>query len=493
LSKILTVNQLIKRVKKKKFSLVHGVFDLIHIGHKKHFDIARSYTDFLVVSLTSDRFVRKGPNRPVFSEQFRAEMVATFENVDAVVINDDVTSINLINKIKPNYYFKGNDYKNFKNDITNNIQKEINAVENNNGKVIFTDDVQFSSSEIINTNLLNLNVKDNKKFKSNCLKALNDIKNLSVCIIGEIIFDKYVYCSELEKPSKEMIQAVERKNEKLYLGGSFAIAKNISEFCKNIDLYIAGNFNKKIINILKKNKNDNVNLKIYKDEFNTITKTRFINFSGRKLFEIYERDGKSRKFNSRLFYNNLKKEIKKYDLVILSDFGHGFINDDLSMLIQKSAKFLSINAQTNADNRGFNLITKYFKANNIVIDQPEIRLALSDREKSISNLSIQLMKKIKTKSLMITMGKDGIHLSTILKKNKVNEFKLPAFEKKPIDTMGAGDAVFGICSLLAAKKINPEITIFLSNIFGSIATKILGHEDYIKKIEVTKSIQYMLK
>ena len=161
--------------------------------------------------ITSDRYVRKGPNRPMFSEDYRAEMISSFENVDAVVINDDVTSINLINKVKPNFYFKGNDYKNFKNDITNNIQKEINAVERNNGKIIFTDDVQFSSSKIINTNLTQLNVRNNQKFKDKCIKALDDIKNLKVCIIGEMIFDKYVYCSELEKPSKEMIQAVERK------------------------------------------------------------------------------------------------------------------------------------------------------------------------------------------------------------------------------------------------------------------------------------------
>lgn len=493
MSKILTINQLAKKLKKKKFSLVHGVFDIIHIGHKKHFDIARSYTGFLVVSITSDRYVRKGPNRPMFSEDYRAEMISSFENVDAVVINDDVTSINLINKVKPSFYFKGNDYKNFKNDITNNIQKEINAVERNKGKVIFTDDVQFSSSKIINTNLTQLNVRNNQKFKDKCIKALDDIKNLKVCIIGEMIFDKYVYCSELEKPSKEMIQAVERKNEKLYFGGSFAIAKNISEFCKSVDLFIGGNFKREIIKKLNENKNQNINLKIFKNNFNTITKTRFINFSGRKLFEIYERDGKDRKFDSKLFEQSIKKQIKNYDLVILSDFGHNFINKNLSNIVQKDAKFLSINTQTNSDNRGFNLITKYSRANNIVIDQPEIRLALSDREKSISLLSKELMKKINTKNLMVTMGKDGIHLVSKIKKNKIAELQLPAFEKKPLDTMGAGDAVFGICSLLSAAKVDPETTIFVSNIFGSIATKILGHENYIKKIEVTKSIQYMLK
>ena len=59
--------------------------------------------------------------------------------------------------------------------------------------------------------------------------------------------------------------------------------------------------------------------------------------------------------------------------------------------------------------------------------------------------------------------------------------------------MGAGDAVFGISSLLFKKKVDPKVIVFISNIFGALATKILGHENYIKKIEVEKSIQYLLK
>ena len=108
MSKIYKIKELQNKLKNKEFSLVHGVFDVIHVGHKKHFDVAKSYSDFLVVSITSDKYVRKGPGRPVFNQNLRAEMLSSFENVDAVFINDDVTSINLINKIKPKYYFKGN-------------------------------------------------------------------------------------------------------------------------------------------------------------------------------------------------------------------------------------------------------------------------------------------------------------------------------------------------------------------------------------------------
>ena len=58
---------------KKKIVLCHGVFDLIHIGHLKHFNTAKKFGDILVVSITSDSNVKKGPGRPIFSEKISTE------------------------------------------------------------------------------------------------------------------------------------------------------------------------------------------------------------------------------------------------------------------------------------------------------------------------------------------------------------------------------------------------------------------------------------
>ena len=65
----------------------HGVFDLLHVGHVRHFEQARKLGDVLVVTLTPDRFVNKGTNRPAFTETLRAEVVASLGTVDYVAIN----------------------------------------------------------------------------------------------------------------------------------------------------------------------------------------------------------------------------------------------------------------------------------------------------------------------------------------------------------------------------------------------------------------------
>ena len=76
-----------ERTKGKKIVLCHGVFDLLHIGHIRHFKEAKNFGDILVVTLTPDQFVNKGPNRPFFNEQLRLEAIASLDAVDFVSLN----------------------------------------------------------------------------------------------------------------------------------------------------------------------------------------------------------------------------------------------------------------------------------------------------------------------------------------------------------------------------------------------------------------------
>ena len=76
------------RAKNKKIVLCHGVFDLVHLGHIKHFQSAKSYGDYLVVSLTVDRFIKKGPGRPLFKEQQRMDFLSHIRLIDKVILSE---------------------------------------------------------------------------------------------------------------------------------------------------------------------------------------------------------------------------------------------------------------------------------------------------------------------------------------------------------------------------------------------------------------------
>lgn len=133
----------------KRVVLCHGCFDLMHIGHIWHFEEARQYGDVLVVTVTPDRYINKGPNRPVFPENLRAETLAGLSVVDYVAINKWASAVETIKLIRPHYFVKGPDYQQTTARVNPNILAEIEAVQQVGGEVTFTSGEKLSSTEIL--------------------------------------------------------------------------------------------------------------------------------------------------------------------------------------------------------------------------------------------------------------------------------------------------------------------------------------------------------
>lgn len=115
--KICDLAQLMQKVeawKKAKQQIVftNGCFDLLHAGHVTYLEAAKKRGDKLILGLNTDRSVSaiKGPSRPVVHENDRARVLAALESVDAVILFDEDTPLNLIKRIQPNIIAKGSDY-----------------------------------------------------------------------------------------------------------------------------------------------------------------------------------------------------------------------------------------------------------------------------------------------------------------------------------------------------------------------------------------------
>ena len=114
-NKIKSLNNLVKQLSKlskyTKIVLCHGVFDLLHIGHIKYFQEAKSFGDLLVVTITADKHISK---KRVFSfdEDVRAKQLASNEVIDNVAIIDEASAVTAIELLKPDYYVKGKEYEN---------------------------------------------------------------------------------------------------------------------------------------------------------------------------------------------------------------------------------------------------------------------------------------------------------------------------------------------------------------------------------------------
>ncbi len=134
--KIKSLNSILRivsqlRSHRKIIGFTNGCFDILHPGHIDYLGKAKRYVDVLIVGLNSDSSVRKikGNTRPFNNQQDRAKVIAGLEAVDYIVIFDSPTPYEIISKIKPDYLFKGGDWK--KNKV---VGREI--VESYGGKVV---------------------------------------------------------------------------------------------------------------------------------------------------------------------------------------------------------------------------------------------------------------------------------------------------------------------------------------------------------------------
>jgi len=507
-NKILDIKKLLIKVKslktnKKKIVLSHGVFDLVHAGHILHFQESKKLGDILIVSLTADNYVNKGPNRPIFSLRERIESIAQIDCVDYVVSNYSPTSIPMINLIKPNIYSKGLEYKKYSDDLTGNIIKEKKAVKKNGGAINFTKASIFSSSKIINNSSLNLTnsqqnflskIKKNGNIKFQKIqREIDSLKKLKILIIGETMVDKYIFCETLGKSGKDSYLALRELNSEKYVGGTLAIAKNLSSFCRKITVLSYLGEKKEEEKFLTKNLDKNINFKfIKKKSSKTIVKTRFVEtINNTKLMGAQTLNDKLlNNQQEKQFKNLVDREILKHDIVIVSDYGHGLITDKLAKIIMRKAKFLAVNAQINAANVGFHTISKYKNSNLVIINENELRHEMRDKEKDLNLLLRDLSKKISTDYLAVTSGQEGVRVFDKIK-NFIKE--CPAFTFQVKDKIGAGDTLLALLSPLIFKKFDLDFSMFVASLAAADNVQNIANSKSINKTQILKSLQSYIK
>ena len=499
--KILDFNKLAllkKKNPKLKIGLAHGVFDLFHFGHLKHLKVAKSKCDILVVSITGSRFIKKGPNRPYYNNDERIELLSSLDFVDYIYLSNEATAENIIKKIKPNIYFKGNEYKDKKNDVSGKILDEIKTLKKNKGKIIFTNEKKLSSSNLLNNfflrnkNQIDAIDKIKKKYDlTKIKKVFEKISKLNVLVVGDIIIDRYYFCESLGKSPKEDLISVKNNKFETYGGGIIATANHISNFVKKTTLLTTigeSESNKSFIKFINKNIKKHIyNVKGYK----TIEKNRFLETaSKRKLFQNLTND--FIRVNSNLekkLLNFLDKNIKSFDLVLINDFGHGLLTKKIRKLIEKKSNYLALNCQTNSSNNGYNFITKYKRANFITLDEPEARLSTQKRFADLKEISQILKKQINFNVCSITRGEKGC---VVFEKKSKSIIHCPVLSEKVEDTLGAGDSFFAISSLFALIDKDPSLIGFIGNASGAIKVSYLGHRKYLDKVSLLSFIKSLM-
>ena len=484
----------------KKIVHCHGVFDLLHIGHIKHFEEARTFGDVLIVSITPDEFVNKGPGRPAFTTSLRLESLASLESIDYVFANKWPTAEDTIKIIKPDIYCKGPDYKDHLADITGKINDEEVAIHFVGGEIVYTDDITFSSSSLLNKfgDLYSLEqesfIQDllaKNSFESIKIK-LEKIEKLKVLIIGETIIDQYIFCEALGKSGKEPVLVLRDLETQKYLGGALAIARHLSGFCSNVSLLSFLGEDNEYKSFIEEDIEDNIHLNLLtKSNAPTIVKRRFVDSIDRKkILGVYSiNDDALNKEEEANFLESFDKLSKEHDLVIVSDYGHGIITPKIAEYISKTDKFISLNAQVNAANIGTHSIRKYHDINCLIINANELWHEMRERDGDLEKLALKLKKIIKADYITVTKGKDGAFLFN----NKKEPVDCPGFAVEVVDKIGSGDALLALLSVCLYSKIDDDLSLFIASLAAAQSVESIGNSKPVNKVTLLKTISHFLK
>lgn len=492
----------VHRQEGSKIVLCNGVFDLLHPGHIAHLQAAKAMGDILVVSLTASTYVNRGPGRPIFSDELRQSSLAALGCVDYVIVTPKVTALEVIEKVRPHIYCKGDEYADAEKDVTKNIEKEANLVSKYGGEIRYTSEITFSSTRLIN-NYLNVLPAELKEYVQafgdrysleEVAAGVDRMQSLKVLVLGEIIIDEFVSCRVQGLTSKGRAPSTRFLKQEQHLGGVFAVARHLANFAGSVAVASAIG-NEESVGQLVEMHRGSLELDLQKIEgYSTITKRRYIeekNDGGQsQLFaiNIIDEEGISPTGRQKLFAS-LEKTLGSYDLVLLVDYGHGLIDSALIELVREKANFLALNCQTNSANYGYNPITKYQRADTFCLDERELRLAYSDRSGDSTELLKQLQKHLGAKECWLTLAASG---SLAIESDGIIE-KTPAMTQQVKDTTGAGDAFFALASLSAKLGLPISMGSFLGNIAAALAANVLGNQKPVEKARLLKYATTLLK
>lgn len=503
--KIESVESLVKqlaelRVQGRRIVQCDGIFDLVHIGHIRHLEAARNAGDFLFVTVTPDRRVNRGPNRPVFSLELRMEALASLEIVDAVVANVWSSAAEAILNLQPDIFARGPDYQHPDPTVRDSLLAEQAAIEDVKGQYLITRDLSYRSIEVVGQRFSPMSHDAREylhAFKARhsvgeVLQWLDKARELHVVVVGEAIIDEYQYVEAIGKSSKEPVLATRKLNGEKFAGGALAVANNIAEFVPEVELISLLGSDDENAALAKSHLKDNVVATFIPwIDAPTIVKRRYIeSYSFAKLFEVYSMTDEPLPDAIREELDSaLSDSVSAADVVVAIDFGHGMMSPSTIDLMCGRSRFLALNVQSNAGNHGFHTLSKYQRADFFSATENELRLEARDRYGSLRSLIKDVAGLLAASSAIVTRGKFGCLCFAI----DDDTIEIPSLATEVVDRIGAGDAFFSVASLLAALDAPIELVGFTGNAASAQAVATIGHQRFLDRQILINNVKSLIQ
>lgn len=464
------------RAQGQRIVLCHGDFEVLHPGYIHYLEEAAAMGDVLVVNLTPDRHLPQTLTYPHFDGPQRAQSLAALSMVDFVVVNAHDDASGAIRSLKPDVFVRseGEPSSDHESEALVEVGAHLTLAHSPSPTVSFQNPLSAYSAEVSEF----LKGFSAKHSAASITKWLESGRKLKVLVLGEAIIDEYHYVETMGKSGKEPILATRYLRTESFAGGILAVANNVAAFVDQVDmLTILGRQNGQpdpTEPFIRKHLSPKVKpIFLYQDEAPTIVKRRFVeNYPLQKMFEVYllKHMEESSPLADELC-DQLEAIVGDYDVVIATDYGHGMIVPRAVDILCEKAKFLAVNTQTNADNQGFNTVSKYSRADFISLSEKELRLEVRSRRRETSSIMEEVAQKLDCDTLLVTQGQIG----NLLFNRKEGFFRSPSLSNQILDRVGAGDAVLSATTICVAQGAPVDVVGFIGNIVGAHAVATVGH------------------
>lgn len=332
---------------------------------------------------------------------------------------------------------------------------------------------------------------DRDRLRDEAAAYLENASGLRVLVIGETIIDEYEYCETIGKSGKEPIVAARFLSREKFAGGVLAVANQLATITPHVTALTCLGASDSQESFIRASLRPEVTLEpIYVPDAPTIVKRRFVEaYPLQKLFELYVMNGHDQAENAHdALLAALGRLVSEHDLVVVADYGHGMIHADAVELLCATAPFLSVNTQTNADNRGFNTISKYRRADHVSLSENEIRLEARSRQRPLREIIEEVAEKLACSVILVTRGRNGC--VSYGRDNGYHE--VPALTSNVVDRIGAGDAVLAVTSVFAAQRAAPELIGLVGNIVGAQAVGVVANSSAVDPASILSELGVLL-
>jgi rfaE bifunctional protein kinase chain/domain/rfaE bifunctional protein nucleotidyltransferase chain/domain len=463
----------------------HGCFDIVHPGHIRHLQFARSLGDVLVVSVSADPHVGKGVNRPLIPDDLRAASVAALECVDWVYVNPHPTAVPLLDAMRPDVYVKGSEYEQSRDP---RFLAERETVTRHGGRVVFsTCDVVYSSTALIGGLAGGAGRYEEQKLTrlrdrygltdGHLDELLQRAQGRRVVVVGDYVLDRYHFCDAGGVAGEAPMLSLRARHARDFDGGAGVIALHLAGLGARPVLVSALADDEPSRRAALRLAAGGVDVQCVRSRPQLVTKHRYL-VDQAKLFKVDE--GAATPSDSRQeaeLERRLFDAADGADAVIFADFGYGVLTAGLLDRVLPALRERVPVLAGDASGRVGSLV-RFREVDLLCPTEREAREAQRDSAGGLGAVMWNLLNTTGAGKAIVTLGKQGVvtfERSAKCAAERLHSEYVPALSSHAPDPLGCGDALLAAATLTLAAGGSLQAAALLGSIAAAIEVQEIGN------------------